>query len=418
MSEELQPWIKAFLEMIEKRLKHRLGKTESFFDSAYFAYYYLVEQAKKFDAGELVDEDLTAALDLFMAELYNKLTIENSEWLKAKIGEILLRHSGDVRQPLLDASELVTEVQEVRHTKGWVVKAEKVLETLQQIEMAEALSVALEPFVAQEFEAGSPVPMARALLDTPITKSWEDKVRATIKLLKDLRPRDFANEANLLKESLEAELALKVIASDNRVVFFEARNLLKDFELTETWVKKAEVTLIAVRIERTLIGGKKVVNFWNQNLPKDFEDEKVKVLQDLLNVSEVERSLFWSIQVDEAQKALKGHDPLCPGCNKNKLKRKDSNPGAKDGKGPYYDRCYTCKNPPVTAAALLKKEPQSETVAVVPEDVGAGILALKKLWENGERVEVDPDTAAAAVGPAGKGSKYSNKQKKPADAKS
>jgi hypothetical protein len=417
MSEILHPRIQAFLAMIEKRLKHRLEKTESFFDSAYFAYYYLVEQAKKFDAGELVDEDLTAALDLFMAELYNKLTIENSEWLKAKIGEILLRHSGDVRQPLLDASNLVIEVQEVRHTKNWVDKAEKVLETLQHLESAEALSVALKPFADQVFEPDSPVSMARALLSVEIKNGWGDKVRAAIKVLKELRPRDLAKEATLLKESLAAELVLKEIATDNRLVFFEARNLLEAFEPTETWVKKAEVTLVAVRIERTLIAAKKTANFWNQNLPKDFEDEKVKVLQDLLKVSEAERSLFWSIQVEAARKALVGHDPLCPGCKKNKLKRKDSKPGAKDGKGPYYDRCYTCKNPIVTAANLLQNTSQPETVAVVAEVTSEQLLQLKNVLENGERVDVDPAVAAAAVGPAGRGSKYSNKKKKLAVAK-
>lgn len=356
--------IQKFLETLEKRWKKRLERFSAFGDSTVYAYHYLVAEAQKFSAGELQGEDLTKAVDAFVDNLYNMLTIENAEWLKAKIGEYLLHFgSGDTRIFLLTASELVVETEESRHTKEWVGKAEKALENLRQLRLFDDLESALKPFDGRE---DAYILEARALIDpaTQITKSWPDKARKTLELLKENKPRDITREAMLLQARLTPELGEKIIMNDNRQVFYDARELLAGFEPTPEWVGKATAALIEVQIEKVSLTAGKALSWWEKYLPKEVDQKPVDRLAALATA---ECNMLWVIEVREALKDLKNFKPTCsePNCTKP-VGRKDG------GNGGYFAKCSDHGKHVETVGDLT---------ASVPE---ADLKKLKAFFELGE----------------------------------
>jgi len=346
--------IAMFLDVLEK-FKTRLEKAKSFHDAKKNAYQYLWDKANAFEG-----VDAAAYVD----ELFALLTVENSERLKTKIGEILLRYSGDTRKALLDASDLVLESEEVRYTKEWVNKAEKVLTALVRIRMLDDLSSALKLFEGRDDDF---VLKARKLVDpdTNTGGKWYANAKEALKVLQRNKPKDVQAEAAWFCDRIKLEL--KGREKDNRSVFWEAKQFLGRFEASPEWLKDAETQLLAVREEIVSIDAKKTLGWWMKNLPSDVKQEPIEALKKALD----ERDLS---AVNRALESLKGFKPTCTeeGC-KNHLSRKDN------GRGEYFDKCKDHRPPVQTVASLS---------APATEDK---LQQLKAVLEEGAELQGIPD---------------------------
>lgn len=361
-----------FLATIQKHWQERLGKPYvSCHDKTLYAYDFLVKRAKGFEPGELADEELDKAIEAFVGDLYKMLTEENAEWLTGEIKYLLPKFAQtDERKVFVEACLLVAQPAEERHTVEWVTKAEKARVDLKKLALLDKLVVALAPFEGREDEF---VVKARALL-TNTSGKWFKKVHEAIRVLQENKPKDMLAEADWFRDRIALEL--KGLEKDNRLAFYDAKQLLEVFGATSEWVALAEKSLMAVRTEKTFMAARKSLKWWLANLSAEVKQEPVEALKKALDDQDV-------VAVGKALEALKYFKPICtePGCTKH-VGRED------DGKGRYFPKCRDHKpaqaisdlHAPATEAQLLKLKrvhEEGDPVPVMEVDPGFGIRTDK-----------------------------------------